>query len=231
MSAVYQQVHVEGQGAGFAILLNGKAKALTPLRKTLFLPRKELAEAVAQEWRAQTGKINKEKLKLTQIACVAVDLVADKRDEVYTDILVYADTDLVCYRAGNIPALYSEQEKLLNPIVAWAKDKFHIELNITDGVMPIAQPAENNALLRGAIAAYDDYKCALLATVTKSLGSVILALAFCEKRINAEEAFILSHLEEAYENEKWGVDAEKEAKMQKMNDELLVAAHFLSLLN
>jgi len=99
-------------------------------------------------------------MRLTQIACVAIDLARDKRMAVCEEILAYGETDLVCYRAGDIPALYKRQEDALAPVVEWAAAHLKMELAVTDNVMPVTQPATNTVKLEALIASYDECKLA-----------------------------------------------------------------------
>lgn len=215
---------------GFAVLMDGKLLK-PPLGETLVLPDEKLATAVAAEWQAQGEKIRKNDMRLTQLASVAIDLARMRREETLEDVLGYSDTDLLCYRNSDIPDLYILQKKLFTPIIAWANEKFGIFLQITDGIMPVKQPAENQQKIKKAVAGYTEWQLAVFATVVKPLGSIILALAFTEQRINAAEAFRLAHLEETYQTGQWGTDEEKEQKINERKLEIEAAEEFLRLLS
>jgi chaperone required for assembly of F1-ATPase len=206
---------------------NGK----TPLGKKLLLPTKQLAQSIEDEWNAQNTKINKEKMPLTRIASIAIDLAAVKRIEIYEDILPYGETDLICYRAGDIPELHAEQAKLLDPLIQWSGQKLGVKLVTTEGLIPVLQPETNKDKLQKILDSYDDWKLAVLASIVKSLGSLIIALALTEGHISGIEAITLSQLEESYETAHWGEDEEKNAKLQKLKSEIMAAEQFLSLLN
>jgi chaperone required for assembly of F1-ATPase len=229
MASLYKSVGYVKKVDGFYILLDQKI-AFTPLENPLCLPNEKLAQAIAEEWRAQEKKIRKETMPLTQFACVAIDLITEKRSAVCEEIAGYAETDLICYRAGNIPALQITQESLLNPLLSWAEHRFAIELKTTDGFMPIQQPVANKLKIRTILSEYDKWKLAVIAIITKPMSSIILALALTEGHINAEDAFTLSHLEEAYETEQWGEDKEKQLSLKKIKTEIHAAERFLSLL-
>ncbi len=224
-----RQVTTEKQAEGFALLTNGKLLK-TPLGNNIILPNQKLADAVAAEWAGQGSVLKKEQMPLTQIACIAMDMARKKRAELVEDILSYTDTDLVCYRTGETPELLAIQNEQLNPIIAWAKERFSIELTVTSGIMPVAQHPENKQRISDQLAIYNEWQLAVFASAAKTLSSVILSLAFVEKFINAEKAFNLSHLEETFETEKWGEDAEKETRLNKLKQEIIVAEKFIELL-
>jgi chaperone required for assembly of F1-ATPase len=229
MKKIYTSVACEKQANGFAVLLDATI-ARTPLGNPLMLPNEALAEAVAAEWRAQLPMPDKTALRLTPIACIAIDLAPTRRAALSEELIGYGDTDLVCYRAGNIPELEAEQEALLAPVVAWAKDTYGLQLQITSGLMPVKQPKQNAAIYADMLARLDNWHLAVLAVAAKALGSLLLACLLLEGAIDAEEAFALSHLEEAYETRKWGPDDEKEAKMKLSRREIEAAAAFIRLL-
>jgi chaperone required for assembly of F1-ATPase len=229
MKKPYKSADYKRHPSGAILVLDGRP-ARTPGGNEFLLPNEKLAQAVAREWQEQKDVIRKETMPLTQLACVALDLAAPKRDAVLKDILPYGETDLICYRAGDTQELVREQALLLDPIVNWAQEHFGVTLNVTDGVMPVKQPAENKAKFADALAAYDAWKLAALAVSVKLLGSLVLGFAFVEKRIDAGEAFRLSHLEELFETRAWGEDEEKEAKLKKVRGELEAMERFLGLL-
>lgn len=224
-----KKISVEHCSAGFRIINDG-TQLKTPLGKDIILPNLHTGEAIAAEWLAQGNKIRKETMPLTQIACVAIDLVQEKRSEVYNDILLYADTDMLCYRAGNIPELLALQEKELTPVINWAENKLTLKLNITDGIMPVVQDKEIRSKILNLLRQYNEWQIAILASIVKPLSSILLSLAMLEQLVDSQQAFYLSHLEESYETGKWGADSEKEQRLNKLKQEILSAGEFLKLL-
>jgi chaperone required for assembly of F1-ATPase len=225
----YKTVSCVKHAEKYAVLLDGKP-ARTPSGEPLLLPSQALAQAVAHEWQSQGKVIRKNTMPLTQIACIAIDLVGRQREKVAEDLLGYIDTDLVCFRAGDVPDLVRQQGELLDPVLAWAKERFGVQFLITGGVMPLRQPADIQEKLSRALASYDDWKLAALAAAVKPLGSLILGLALTEGHINAQAAFMLSQLEESYETARWGIDEEKEAKRLGLASEIESAERLLHLL-
>ena len=214
---------------GWGVTANEKP-VKTPMQKALLLPSEKLARAVAKEWEGSNVKITKHSMPLTSIACIALDLVSETRAGVIDDILPYADTDMLCYRAGDVPKLHERQAVLLDPIVDYASKTLDIHLVITDSVMPATQPYQNRITIRKLLESWDIWHIALLSFLAKPLSSFVLALAVVNEQVTAENAFMLSHLEETYETEQWGSDAEKDAKIAATQAEILAAGKFLALL-
>lgn len=229
MNKVSWKVGVTQVESGYAVMADEKI-VKTPMGKDIILPTAPIAEAVAMEWQDKPMKIRKETMPFTTIACVAIDLVQEKRAEVLRDIIPYADTDVICYRASDEKKLIAQQEKLLDPMVQWAKAEWGIHLMVTHGIMPVVQPAGNRDIISRMTYHYSDWQLAVLATLTKPLSSLILALAVLEKHLDAATAFRLAYLEEEFESEKWGRDMEKESRLFLAKNEITSAGKFLDML-
>jgi len=57
----------------------------------------------------------------------------------------------------------------------------------------------------------------------------VLGLAMAAYRLDAATAFALASLDETYQAELWGRDAEAEARRRRMGEEVAVAGRFLEL--
>jgi chaperone required for assembly of F1-ATPase len=72
MKRFYKTVSVSAERG---ILLDARP-VRTPKKTLLTLPTNKLAEAVAEEWRAQEGEIKPETMRLSGLANAAIDLIA-----------------------------------------------------------------------------------------------------------------------------------------------------------
>jgi chaperone required for assembly of F1-ATPase len=73
--------------------------------------------------------------------------------EVRNDILSYAGSDLLYYRAGEPEGLVARQRELWDPILGWAEKHFGVRFLAGRGVMHIAQPEPALAAVRDEISA------------------------------------------------------------------------------
>jgi chaperone required for assembly of F1-ATPase len=202
----------------------------TPLHKPLHLPTEALADAIAAEWDAQVDAVKPDTMPLTQFASTAIDRVSERRDGVIDDIAGYGRTDLLCYRAEAPPALVARQAKTWQPLLDWAAQRFDATLIVTEGVMAIEQPPAALAALRAAVAAQDEFRLAALHDLTAALGSVVLALAVEQQKIDSEAAWDASILDELWQAEQWGQDRDAEERRDHLRLAVFAAARFLSLL-
>jgi chaperone required for assembly of F1-ATPase len=224
----YQRAEIAATEGGFAILLDGKP-VQTPAKAALAVPSRALAEAIAAEWRAQGQSVDPDTMPLTRIASIAIDLVMPRRAAVIAEIVKYAGTDLVCYRAEHPAALAARQESAWQPLVEWTRARFGAELAVTSGVVPTEQPEPSLRALGDAVGALPSLQLAALHLATSACGSLVVALALAEERIDAESAFAAAELDATFEIERWGEDDEQTRRRAALRADIEAAARFLSL--
>ena len=225
----YAEAGFAAAAGAFAIELDGKP-IRTPAKAALAVPNRTLAAAIADEWRAQGERIDPAIMPLTRLASIAIDLVAPRRGEVVAAIVKYAETDLVCYRAEHPTELVRRQQALWQPLVQWVAERYGARLEVTAGIVPRDQPAAALGALRRAVEAYDIWALAALNLATAACGSVVVALALAEGRLDAAHAFAAAQLDESFEIEQWGEDAEQTRRRAMLGDDIAGAARFLALL-
>lgn len=211
----YEDAKAIEAGSGHGIALDGKP-VRTPAGKPLVMPGAALADALAGEWAGQGEEIDRETMPLTRLACSALDLVPARRAEIVAGVAAYAETDLVCYRVDDPPALARLQEACWQPLVTWASERYGARLAVTTAVTPVAQTPEAVEALRAAVAAEDDFALAGLSTATRAFGSLVIALALREGRLDAHAAADASLVDERYQIERWGEDAELAARCERV---------------
>ena len=229
MKRVYTSVETRPAENGWGIALDGR-KLRTPAKRELTVPSTRLAAAIATEWDAQESDIRPYTMPLTQLATTAIDRTAEKRAEIVTDVASYVATDLVCYRAEHPPALATRQEAVWQPLIDWAAGRYDAGLAITPGIVPVTQSPASLKAYAGVVAALDDFQLTALQTATAACGSLVIALALFEGRLDAGGAFDASQLDETFQIEAWGEDAEATRRRQALAADIAAAARFLELL-
>lgn len=225
---IYREVSVASDGAGHVVLLDRKP-ARTPAGRPLCLATAALAEAIALEWRAQETVVALDAMPLTALAATAIDRIAPLRAAVCAGLVHYAETDLVCYRAEEPADLVARQQAAWQPLLDWAERRWGVRLAATAGVVPVAQPAAALAALRRVVDGLSVMELTALGLAVEVAGSLIIGLALVMGRIDAEAAFEAALLDERYQAERWGADAEAEARRERLRAELLAAERFLAL--
>jgi chaperone required for assembly of F1-ATPase len=230
MKRVYREVTTCPAVGGWGIALDGRAMR-TPGRAELIVPSAALAEAIAAEWDAQQGDIRPATMPLTRLAATAIDRTAAQRELVVAETANYADTDLVCYRAEHPPALIARQQAAWRPLIDWAMRRYDSGLAVTSGIVPQPQAPATLKAFAAAVAAQDDFRLTALHTATAACGSLVIALALMEGRLDAASAFAASQLDESFQIEAWGEDAEAAARRHALAEDIAAAARFVQLLD
>jgi len=229
MKRFYKEVTVRPGAAGHAVLLDGRA-VKTPAKADLDLPAPVLAEAVAEEWRGQGGEIDPRSMPLTQLACTAIDHVHPRLAEILEETAAYGGNDLLCYRAQRPEPLRQRQHGLWQPLLDWAALTYDAPLQVTGGVMSVEQPEASLAALRRRLEPLDHFALTALAQAVRITGSLVLGLALLEGELNAEETFERAELDETFQIEQWGEDAEATHRRALRLADLNSAERFLRLL-
>jgi chaperone required for assembly of F1-ATPase len=229
MKRFYKVVTAVPAGDGFGVLLDGKP-IKSPAKAAFVLPSRALAEAVAAEWDAQADTIVPSAMPLMQLAATAIDKAAPNRAVIIDTIAPYGGSDLLCYRAEGPAALAERQHAIWQPLLDWVMTAHDAPLVVTAGIVHKAQPETSLAALRAVVEAQDDWRMTALHQLTSLTGSLVIGLAALAGRIDAEAAFEAAELDETFQIERWGEDAEAAARRASLRAELQATIRFLQLL-
>jgi chaperone required for assembly of F1-ATPase len=225
----YARVAVAARDGGFAVLLDERP-VRTPARRPLAVSRAALAEALAAEWEAQAEVVDPRAMPLNRIVNSALDGVVPNVESVRAEVVRYAGSDLLCYRAEGPDELVRRQGAAWDPVLAWAREQRGIHLHLGEGVVFVAQPEPSLEAMRHEVAALDPLALAALHVVTTLTGSALLALAVLHGRLGAAEAWGAAQVDEDWNAEKWSLDAEAARRAAARRREVEAAARLLALL-
>jgi chaperone required for assembly of F1-ATPase len=93
----------------------------------------------------------------------------------------------------------------------------------------VSQSRQSLKALHAAVAAYDPLVLAGLGILVPTLGSLVLGLAIAEGRLAAATAHELGALDELFQAELWGRDAEAEKRLNAVAADIAVSARFVAL--
>ncbi|MCG6115148.1 MAG: ATPase [Mesorhizobium sp.] len=226
----YKTVEVSEVEGGFRVLLDGKP-VRTPGRAFLALPTAAAAQIVADEFDAQGEILDIPAMPVLRLANTALDGVAQDPQAVLEDVLRYASCDLVCYRADGPEPLVARQAECWDAVIDWARATLSARMVLAEGVMHVDQPREAIAAIGIHLnARKDPFRLAALHVMTSLTGSALLALAVDEGQFTAEEAWKAAHVDEDWNIEQWGEDAEAAAMRVVRQRDMMGAARLLAAL-
>ena len=221
----YERAEAVPHEGAFAVALDGKP-ARSPGRAVLAAPR-ALADAMAAEWEGQGETLDMATMPLSRLHGRVLDADDAARAGWAETLVAYAGTDLLCYR-GEEPGLAKRQAEAWEPYLDGAAARLGARLAVTEGILAVAQPGEAISAIRALTGNMTSGTLAVLAALTEIGGSAILALAV-EEGGDAEAAFEASRVDERYQEERWGVDAEAAAREANLRRDWLAAARYLAL--
>lgn len=213
---------------GHGVALDGRA-VRTPGGAALNLPNAALAQAVAAEWRAVEGGVRPAAMPLTGLANAAIDIVAPDVAGFARALAHYAASDLTCYRAEGPPPLVARQVAAWEPALKGVEARHGLLFRRTAGLMHVAQPEGTEVRVAALLAALDPFQLAPLQLLVTLSGSVVLALAVLDGALHAGAAFEASLVDERWQAEQWGEDAEAAQALKVKKAAFLAAARFLAL--
>ncbi len=230
MKRFYKNAAAAPAEGGHEILLDER-RVKTPARAPLVLPTAALAEAIAEEWNAQGEEIDPRAMPLTGLANAAIDRVAPDREGFARGLALFGESDLLCYRAEAPEGLVGRQSELWDPLLAWARRRYDVNFETVFGIMHRPQPAHTLEQLAQAVAARGAFELAAMSPLVTIAGSLVIALALVEEAIDLDTAWNAATLDEQWQVEQWGEDAEAAARLANRRREYEAAHRFLKLLD
>lgn len=220
---------VAWEGGGWQVRLDGRPLK-TPAKTELILQSRALADAIAAEWAGQGDEIQPGSMPMMQLVATALDRTDKNRAYVAAEIARYGETDLIACRATEPAELVARQEAVWQPKLDWFRHRYDLEIRVMRGVIAVQQAPELRPRLETIARSLDVYRLTALHQAVSITGSVVLGLGLLEAAIEPEEAFLAGQLDELYQAERWGDDAEAEERRLAIRSELISLKKFLELI-
>lgn len=225
----WSEVSVEPDGQGWAVRLDGRMPR-SPEGHSLVLPTQAAAQLVAAEWAGQGEFLDPAAMPATRLAFTAIDRVREARRAAADEITAYAGSDAICYLAEAPAVLVERQAQGWTPWRDWAERELGAVLIPVAGIIHRPQSDRTLAAIRKHALELDDYALTGLAMATPLFGSAVLAFAVQRGALSGAEAFDLSRLDEAFTEERWGVDDEAAARAEGLRAEAVLLERWFAAL-
>ncbi len=225
MKRFYREAAAVRGDDGWHVALDGRL-VRTQGGHALVLPNEGMARLLAAEWQDQGEDIDPAGFTMRDLADYAIDVVAPARDAAVAALLRYAETDTLCYRADPDEPLWKRQQEVWEPLLASCEAREGIRLQRVSGVIHRAQDPAALAVLRARLNTFDAFTLAALTTLTSLAASLVIGLAALEPEADGELLWDAANLEEDWQVELWGRDAEAEARRAKRKRDFMAAVDF-----
>lgn len=210
------------------IALDGRP-VRTPLKAPLRLPTRALAQAVAAEWAGQGETLDPSSMLFTRLANTAIDRVGPERARIADEVMKFANSDLVCYRAEAPEALALRHAVHWDPVVDWARTELDAPFTVTAGIIHVDQPEAALKAHAAAVAGLTDFELAAFYTVMTLTGSALIATMLARCAIDPETAWAAAHVDEDFQIEHWGEDEEAAVRRAACHAEFTACCRFMEL--
>jgi chaperone required for assembly of F1-ATPase len=127
--------------------------------------------------------------------------------------------------------LAARQQAVWQPLIDWAMRRYDAPLSVTSGVIPKNQSLASLRAFAAAVAEQDNFALTALHVATAACGSLVIGLALMEGQLDPQEAFAASQLDEGFQIEAWGEDAEQAERRRALAADIEAAARFRALLS
>jgi chaperone required for assembly of F1-ATPase len=228
MKRFYKDASAAAEAAGWQVLLDGR-KVKTQGGRAQIVPTEPLAAALASEWAGQGEEIDPALFVLRDLADYAIDVIAADRGAVLADLLRYAETDTLCYRAEPEEPSHARQLELWEPLLLAAEARWAVQFERIAGIIHRPQPPATLARLEAVLAPKDAFTLAALVTLTTLSASLVIGLAALESDADLTLLWRASELEADWQVEQWGQDDEAEIRVQRRFAAFSAAARFAGL--
>ena len=228
MKRFYTACSAVAAGLQWQVQLDGRPVRTQGAQPQL-VPSHTLAEALVGEWAAQGEQIDPAGFPLRDLADYAIDIVQPDPGQVADDLLRFAETDTLCYRADPDEALGIRQRDMWEPLILAAEARLGVRFTRLAGVIHRPQPSETLAALRAEMLQLDAFELAALHTLASLAASLIVGHAALDPAADAPALFAASNLEEDWQAELWGKDEAATVLRARRLEGFCEAARFVHL--
>lgn len=223
----YREVAVQQTEGGWQVALDGRGiKTVAGSAQTV--PTAALAGALADEWARQGEKIDPQDLPMRDMADYAIDVLASDVPGMVQTLVTYADTDTLCYRADPDEPLHTRQLAVWEPLLMTFEQRFAMRMVRVSGIVHRPQDPAALAALHARLIGQNAFVLAGLEAMTRLAASLVTGLLALEAESQSDALTLwqAACLEEEWQADLWGRDAEAEERRARREADFLRAWQF-----
>ena len=228
MKRFYKQAAAGRVEGGWQAQLDGRGIKTAGSRPQI-VPTRALAEALAAEWATQGEKIDPASFRLRDLADFAIDAVTPDPAQIVAELIPYAETDTLCYRADPEDALYKRQLEVWEPLLTQAEARLEVRFTRISGILHKPLPEATTARLRRELETCDPFTLAALRMLASLAASLVIALEAIRPDADAEALWKAAELEADWQVELWGDDWEAAERRAVRFEAFTLAMRFAAL--
>ena len=214
----------------YFLLLFNKKLFNTPMNNAVKIHDKKIAFSLKEYLNLNIKKKKKYKY-FEKILYFYFDLSIKNRTILEKKIIDNLDSDLLCYRADKYTELEKIQSKMFDPLVLFVKEKFMLDFQVENSVIPFKQDNKNVIVLNKILKKLDNLKFTTYYFINNLTNSNIIALNFLVNNIKLQNIWNCLSLDETYSFRKWGKDKDAIEMLNNKKKELDEIINFHLLFN
>ena len=214
----------------YFLLLFNKKLFNTPMNNAVKIHDKKIAFSLKEYLNLNIKKKKKYKY-FEKILYFYFDLSIRNRTILEKKIIDNLDSDLLCYRADKYTELEKIQSKMFDPLVLFVKEKFMLDFQVENSVIPFKQDNKNVIVLNKILKKLDNLKFTTYYFINNLTNSNIIALNFLVNNIKLQNIWNCLSLDETYSFRKWGKDKDAIEMLNNKKKELDEIINFHLLFN
>jgi chaperone required for assembly of F1-ATPase len=204
----YKEVAAGPVDGGFVVTLDGR-QVRTPGRKLpVIVPAAAIATAMAGEWDAQGEFINPATMPMVRLINSAIESGEEMIPAFREEVIEFAGSDLMLYRAETPQELVSEQELAWDNALTTIARHFGVSFQPTIGIIHQSQPKTTLDRLAESLVGENLFTLTALVSITGLTGSGLLAIGLWNMLFSPDQVWKAAHVDEDYQISQWGQDEE-----------------------
>src|SRR5690554_5821794 len=204
----YKDVGVAPVDGGFAVTLDGR-QVRTPGRKIpIVVPVASIATAMAEEWAGQGEFIDPATMPMVRLINSAVESGEEMIPAFRDEVIKFAGSDLMLYRAESPLELVSEQEVVWDNALVTLARHFGVSFQPTIGIIHQSQPKATLDRLAEVLESENLLTMTALVSITGLTGSGLLAIGLLHRLFSPDLVWKSAHIDEDFQISQWGEDEE-----------------------
>ncbi|QQR34895.1 ATPase [Devosia oryziradicis] len=226
----YKDVAAGPVDGGFVVTLDGRPVRTPGKKLAVVVPAAPIATAMAAEWAAQGEFIDPSTMPMVRLINSAVESGEEMIPAFREEVVKFASSDLLLYRAESPQELVSEQELAWDSALTTLAGHFGVTFQPTMGIMHQSQPKATLDRLADALSGENLFVLTALVSITGLTGSGLLAMGLWHKLFSPDRVWKAAHVDEDYQIGQWGEDEEAAERRAKRRAEFDTAVSVLNAL-
>ncbi|MEX0859896.1 MAG: ATP12 family protein, partial [Cucumibacter sp.] len=208
----YKAATVGPAGNGrFAVHLDG-SPIRTPGKAKVEVPSEALATRLAAEWAGQGARIDPATMPLTRLVNTAIESGATSMQALRAEIVRFAGSDLLLYRAEAPEELVAKQAEFWDKALDLFAERFGVTFVPAMGIVHHPQPQAMLVRIAAIVAGFGPFSLMALTSATAIAGSAILVLGAALDLFTRDFAWDAAHVDEDFNIVTSGADSEAAAR-------------------